>query len=127
MKKLLLSIFLVFAFTLSFADGWRPGEMQVKIQVNSPEQAQQLYALKLNTDFYGPAYNHIIAYVIPKELEKIQDLGIEYEIQIEDLNKYNQNFWLTEEAYHTYQQIIDLADSLETNFPDICKKYLFGY
>ncbi|MBC8487124.1 MAG: hypothetical protein H8D45_13935, partial [Bacteroidetes bacterium] len=101
--------------------------MQVKIQVNNPEQAQQLYALKLNTDFYGPAYDHIIAYVIPKELEKIQDLGIEYEIQIEDLNKYNQNFWLTEEAYHTYQQIIDLADSLETNFPDICKKYLFGY
>jgi len=127
MKKLLLSILLVFAFTLSFADGWRPGEMQVKIQVNSPEQAQQLYALKLNSDFYGPAYDHIIAYVIPKELEKIQDLGFEYEIQIEDLNKYNQNFWLTEDAYHTYQQIIDLADSLETNFPDICKKYIFGY
>ena len=46
---------------------------------------------------------------------------------VEDLNKYNTSFWLAEDAYHTYQEIIDLADSLALHFPDICEKYIFGY
>jgi len=31
------------------------------------------------------------------------------------------------DAYHSYQEIIDLADSLAANFPGICKKFIFGY
>ncbi len=106
--------------------GWRLGEKQIRISADNPEQIRQLYNLNLNMDFYGPAYDHIIAYVIPSELERIEALHIPYVIEIENLNEYYKGFWLREDQYHTYQGIIDLADSLALNFPTICKKYIFG-
>jgi len=107
--------------------GWRPGEKQIKILIENPEQVKQLYSLKLNMDFHGPSYHHITAYVIPEELKQIENLGIPYIVEIEDLNSHYKDFWLVLDAYHTYQQIIELADSLAGAFPSICKKYLFGY
>ncbi|MEE9450520.1 MAG: M14 family zinc carboxypeptidase [Ignavibacteriaceae bacterium] len=107
--------------------GWRVGEKQIRISADNPEHIRQLYNLKLNMDLYGPAYDHIVAYVIPDELRQIEELGIPYIVEIEDLNSHNQNFWLVLAQYHTYQQIIDLADSLAGAFPSICKKYIFGY
>ena len=107
--------------------GWREGEKQIRISNITPEIAQKLYELKLNMDFYGPAYDHIIAYVVPDELAQIEALHISYVVEIEDLNEYNKNFWDREDQYHSYQGIIDLADSLATSFPTICKKIIFGY
>ena len=107
--------------------GWRVGEKQIRISADNPENIRQLNDLKLNMDFYGPAYDHIVAYVVPGELRQIEELGIPYIVEIEDLNSHNQNFWLVLAQYHTYQQIIDLADSLAGAFPSICKKYIFGY
>ena len=126
MRKQLLSFFLALIMLSSFADGWRKGEMQIRIPVSNTEQIQQLAALKLNMDFYPPA-DHIIAYVTPNELARIEALGISYEVEIADLNSYNKDFWITEISYHSYQEIIDLADSLEQNFPAICRKHLFGW
>ncbi len=107
--------------------GWRVGEKQIRISADNSEHIKQLYQLKLNMDFYAPAYDHIIAYVIPDELKQIEGLGIPYIVEVEDLNSHNKNLWLELAAYHTYQQIIDLADSLAGAFPSICKKYIFGY
>ena len=107
--------------------GLRVGEKQIRISADNPEHIRQLYDLKLNMDLYGPAYDQIVAYVIPDELRQIEELGIPYIVEIEDLNSHNQNFWLVLAQYHTYQQIIDLADSLAGAFPSICKKYIFGY
>ena len=107
--------------------GWRVGEKQIRISASNPEHVRNLYNLKFNFDFYGPDYDHIIAYVTSSELAKIEAIGIPYVVEIEDLNKHDENIWETLDAYHTYQEIIDLADSLETNFPEICKKYIFGY
>ena len=107
--------------------GWRIGEKQIRISTENPEHIKLLNELKLNSDFPGPAFDHIIAYVTPGELAKIEALGIPYEVEIEDLNTFNENFWGIEEAYHTYQEIIDLVDSLATAFPNICKKIIFGY
>ena len=107
--------------------GWRVGEKQIRISTENPKQIELLNELKLNSDFPGPAFDHIIAYVTSGELAKIEALGIPYEVEIEDLNTFNENFWGIEEAYHTYQEIIDLADSLATAFPSICTKIIFGY
>ena len=131
---MLLSLFM-FAFQISPGlvaqnlgpGGWRKGEKQIRIPVSTPEQIQAVYNLKLNSDFPGPNFDHIIAYVTPEELAKVDQLGIPYIIEIDDLNSYNQNFWIREDAYHTYQEIIDLADSLVTAFPSICEKHIFGY
>lgn len=136
MKKIitLLSIFIIPLWICSSANaqvmgdgGWRTGEKQIKIFADNPEILNQLYNLKLNMDFYGPAYNYIIAYVIPEELKQIENLGISYIVEIDDLNNHNQDFWFMPDQYHTYQQIIDLADSLAGAFPSICKKFVFGF
>ncbi len=136
MKKIYTLILIVISFLLIGSQinaqvvgdgGWRVGEKQIRISTENPEHIKLLNELKLNSDFPGPAFDHIIAYVTPGELAKIEALGIPYEVEIEDLNTFNENFWGIEEAYHTYQEIIDLADSLATAFPSICKKIIFGY
>ena len=83
--------------------GWRAGEKQIRISADNPEHIRQLYDLKLNMDFPGSAYDHIIAYVIPDELRQIEGLGILYIVEIENLNNNNLNFWLVQDQYHTYQ------------------------
>jgi len=107
--------------------GWREGEKQIRINDINSETVRQLYNLKLNMDFYGPSYDHITAYVVPSEIEKIEALNIPYTVEINNLNEYFKGFWDREDVYHSYQGIIDLADSLAASFPAICKKFIFGY
>jgi hypothetical protein len=133
MKKTFTTLFILLLLFCSTTiaqvlgeSGWRLNEKQVRISVVNPNQVKQLSNLKLNMDFYGPDFNHITAYVTPEELKQIESLGIPYAVEIEDLNSYYKDFWFLPDAYHTYQQIIDLADSLAGAFPTICKKYVFG-
>jgi len=132
MKKLSTTSFilLLIVSSLTFAQssengGWRKDEKQIRI--SNPEYITQLRNLKINLDFYGPAYDHIIAYVTPDELRQIESHSIPYIVEIEDLNSYYKDFWLMLDAYHSYQQIIELADSLAGAFPSICNKLLVGY
>jgi len=107
-----------------FSQGeWGNGVMEIKVIIDNDQVAQKLIELKLDGDYY-PGFARL--YITQNELEKLNYWGINYEILIEDLAAYYKDFWKTRDAYHTYQEIIDLADSLEDNFPDICKKYLFG-
>ena len=39
------------------------------------------------------SYDYIIGYVTPWELFKIEALGISYIVEIDDLNKHNENVW----------------------------------
>ena len=64
--------------------GWRIGEKQIRISASNPEHVRNLYNLKLNLDFYGPAYDYIIVYVTPSELVKIETLGIPYVVEVEE-------------------------------------------
>ncbi|MCW8822631.1 MAG: M14 family zinc carboxypeptidase [Ignavibacteriaceae bacterium] len=134
MKKLFTLIFIIFILIYFSANaqvmgdgGWRVGEKQVRISTDNPAQINQLYMLKLNMDYSGLLDDHITAYVTPDELRQIEELGIPYTVEIDDLNTYYKNFWLLPNVYHTYQQIIDLADSLAGAFPSICKKFIYGY
>lgn len=123
MKKLVLLLFFACFTVIAFAGGWRPGEMEVKVKIDSKTDATQLYQLKLDGDYY---LHYAILYLTPNELEMIDALDLDYEIMIDDLNAYYEGFWDTRAEYHSYQEIIDLADSLAEHFPDICTKYNFG-
>jgi len=133
MKKFSTLFYLiVLSFIITFSlnaqtSGWRKGEKQIRIPVSNQEQVNLLHSLKLNTEFPGPAFDHITAFVTPTELDQIEALGIPYIVEIENLNQHSMNSQPLLDAYHTYQEIIDLADSLATNFPGICKKFIFGY
>jgi uncharacterized repeat protein (TIGR01451 family) len=104
-------------------NGWRKGEMEIKITIDSKEKASILKKLNLNGDFYPN--NTACLYVTENELHKITAAGIDYTITVQDLDQ-RESFWATETGYHSYDEIITLMDSLETAFPDICKKYVVG-
>jgi PKD repeat protein len=124
MKRFLFTLIASLFILITNASGWRPGEQQVKIYLNNSEQVQILKELKID---YEPCGQNIVrAYLITKERLQLEAVGLEILTEIEDLNKHFENFWLTDDSYHSYQQIIDLADSLEEHFPSICKKYSFG-
>ncbi len=124
MKKILFGLLFISFIISAFADnGWRENEKEVKVLLKSAGDFEKLHSLKLNGDV---AADHAIVYIIPSELDKIQKLGLEYKIQIENMNQHYQSFWQTREAYHSYAEIIELADSLVEHFPDICEKHIFG-
>lgn len=123
MKHFLLTL-LISLFCISiFGQGWRKDEMEIKVNIDTEEQASMLYRLKLNGDIY-PGYARL--FVTPVEVERIKSLNFDYEVLILDLNKHYENFWQTRDAYHSYDEIIELADSLVEHFPDICKKIIYG-
>jgi PKD repeat protein len=124
MRKLILSFLAIHTAIIVFAGSWRTGESQVKIHIASHEQIVSLNHLKINYEPCAP--DMVRAYITPKEKERLAGMGFEIETEIEDLNTYNLDFWQTKDAYHSYQEIVDLADSLETHFPAICKKFYYG-
>ncbi len=123
MKKLVLSIISFIFLSSVFGQGWRPGEMEVKVQINSKADALKLHALKLDGDLFADG---ALMYVTPDELQQIDAAGLSYRITIADMNAHYRDFWQTDEAYHSYEDIIALADSLADNFPDICERRMFG-
>lgn len=123
MKNLLLALLALLLLSPVFGQGWRPGEMEIMVNITGKEQAQTLYELKLNGDFNGSSAR---LYVTPQELEQLKGAGLAYEVLIEDLNLYYENFWETKDAYHSYAEIIELADSLVQHFPNICTKINYG-
>ncbi|MCK4357818.1 MAG: T9SS type A sorting domain-containing protein [Candidatus Cloacimonetes bacterium] len=102
--------------------------MEVKVNLYTDEDYKTLALLKFNGDVY-PGFARV--YLIPDELEKLKAIGLEYEILDADLNRTSSVFWSsmdrTRDAYHTFPEIVALADSLAGNFPDICEKHIFGY
>ncbi len=123
MKKYLLALLALLLLSPVFGQGWRSGEMEIKVAINNKEQAQKINALKLNGDIYA---DHAILYVVQQELELVKNAGLSYEVLIEDLIQHYKDFWSTKDAYHSYAEIIELADSLVLHFPGICHKIIYG-
>jgi PKD repeat protein len=130
MKRIvtLLFLFLFVAGAYSQTGGWRKGEMETKIYLDKPGDGAILRTLRLETEGASPNGSVVNAYVTPPELETIKASGLRYAISIPDLNAYYEGFWdrLVPPGYHTYDQIVALADSLAAAFPSICKKVGMG-
>ncbi len=121
--SVILLVLMISSVTLPAQNGWRQNEMEIKVQINNLRDAQVLHSLKLNGDIYR---DYALMYVTPDELKLVNEQGLNYEIQKENLNDYYKDFWEKDEAYHTYQQTIDLIDSLATALPNLCKKIIYG-
>lgn len=124
MKKILLSLLFVAVYFLSFADGWRQGEMQVVVKVQSPQQVEAVHNAGIN--FEAINTEKIRVYVVQKELDIIAELGLAYTIEVEDLNKHSAEVLANKASYHWYADIIELADSLVQEFPEICERIVYG-
>lgn len=127
MKHILVLVFL-FISLIANAQGWRKGEMEVKAYLNSQDDVQ--YILKKGWSFDQPASvpGFCRIYLTPEELSGFNESNISYEVTVNDLNAYYKDFWtaMVPSGYYTYQQIITIADSLQTAFPGICKKIIIG-
>lgn len=128
MKRALLLIILLLSLAGFGQQGhWRPGEMEVKVGLSGAGQAKELASLNLNGDIYT-ASGYAILYLIPEELEKVRSAGFTFEILKPDLNSYSRDFWQNNrDAYHSYDEIIQLMNSLSFGHPDICRKYDLGF
>ncbi len=124
MKNILLALISLLIISTVNAEGWRPGEKQIVLTIENAQQAQVFKQLRLSYDALSTG--KIRAYVVPKELEQLDEAGISYNVEIDDLKAFSQAAQLADDQWHGYQDIIDLADSLAQAFPDICEKIDFG-
>ena len=82
-------------------------------------------SLSLNSDINS---SFAYAYLVPAELEQVKQAGLSYEVLKPNLNDWSASFGaaLVPPGYYTFSQIKNIADSLATHFPSICKKVVFG-
>ena len=95
----------------------------MEIILNNRKDIPQLAEAGFNIDYDE---GKPVVFVTPEELTKLNSLTTDYEIYRADMNAWAAEQLQNRDAYHTYQEIIDIADNLELNYPDICKKYVFG-
>ncbi|MCF8364943.1 MAG: PKD domain-containing protein [Bacteroidales bacterium] len=123
LKSALTFALLSFITITAFAQGWRTNEMEIKVLLNDSKDAQTLHQLRLNGDIYR---DYALMYVTPEELETVKSAGLHYDLTKENLNEYYKDFWETRDAYHTYDQIIYIMDSLAEALPDLVTKTVYG-
>lgn len=122
-SKFCIATIAIFLFSIStLLASWRPGEMEVKISFHTTSDMVELQKLQLSADVTA---EYAIVYVIAEELKKIEALGFDYEILQKNLDLRNGKG--VPDGYYSYQDIINIADSLSQQFPDICHKEIMGY
>ncbi len=128
MHKYILVLIASFFFLSATAQRtpWRSGEMEVKVTFSNPEQQQLIGALNLKGDIYT---THAWLYLTPNELLEVKQTGVTYSVHIPDLNAWSASFGpaLVPPGYYTFDQITSIADSLVANFPNICRKVVYGF
>lgn len=110
------------------AQDWRPGEMEVGVSIENAEQLQWLHQQGWSYDQPSALPGTVRVYLTPEELEVVERKGLAFEITISDLNEHFRDFWNAKvpSGYYTYQEVINIADSLATVYPAICQKILIG-
>lgn len=125
MKKIPTTLIAILISILSFSQAtWRDQEMEVRVIIEHEDDAFRLHELHLNGEVYPTG--HALLYVIPEELQQLVNEGFSFEILKEDLNAYYKDFWMERDAYHTYDEIIQVMNSLSFGYSAICRKYDFG-
>jgi PKD repeat protein len=119
----------LFLASTAYSQGWRPGEMELRVTLKQRSELKPLLDITKNIEAASSNALQFRVYVTPEERERIISAGFISEVLIPDLNDHYRNFWdnpMVPSGYYTYDQIIAIADSLAANFPSICKKELWG-
>ncbi len=129
MKRILGVFILSLFFFHTWAQGWRNGEMEVRVMIDEVSDVQQIRGLGFDFEPASADGSSVRMYLTPDELKQLKNKDLRCEITIPDMNSHFAHFWdnpLVPAGYYTYEQIIAIADSLTTNFPLICKKVSWG-
>lgn len=128
-RRIAATILLAMILGNVLAQGWRKGEMEVRVLTESSADLQEIHSLGLPFEPASANGSVVRMYLVPSELKSLKAKRLQYEVTIPDLNAHFRHFWdnpLVPSGYYTYEQIIAIADSLATNFPSICKKVSWG-
>jgi carboxypeptidase T len=129
MKRLAGLVVFVMLLAQAFPQqGWRKGEMEVRVFLHSREEASKLKDLHLDDELASPDGSEVNVYATPPELLRIRDAGLQCSVSVPDLNARSRELLEGKDllGYYNYTTIVALADSLATSFPTICKKFLLG-
>ncbi|HOE58767.1 MAG: succinylglutamate desuccinylase/aspartoacylase family protein [Bacteroidales bacterium] len=133
MKKLQFFILTVSIFVgllpyRSIAQGWRSNEMEINVLVKTLEDMELIHRSGWSYDRPSSIPGIARLYLIPKELEELKQMGMEYSISIPDIAEHYRDLWggVVPPGYYTYEQLIAIEDSLAAAFPAICKKIVIG-
>ncbi len=136
-KRLFIGTLLLLVIISAFLyaeDGWRENEMEILVFMQNRTEVQQLWTLNLMGDVYpAAAYSSSLdaeavgrMYVTPDELQKIKDIPIAYQIEIENLNEHYKDFWNERQGYSSVDEIFQRMDDLVSQNPEICLKKVYG-
>ncbi len=128
-RKVSIILLLVLSFYNTWAQGWRKGEMEVRVQVEQPSDIQKLRSMGLDYEPASMDGSSVRLYLVPDELKQLRGTTLHYQVTIADMSKHYEHFWdnpMVPSGYYTYDDIIAIADSLAANFPSICKKEIWG-
>lgn len=106
---------------------FRPGEMKIRLDnVSFPELKQLDRMGFLLEDYYDGS---LYLLVVPSELDRLQKMGYEPRIVIEDMNAYRQEIMSSPDyvQYHDYNSTMLLVDSLINAYPNLIEKHHYGY
>ena len=127
-KGFLTAILFLLVFS-TWGQGWRNGEMEVRVFIDTPADLDILKKLAIDWELVSARDGTVRVYLVPDELKNLKTSKLRHQVIIADLNRHYENFWdnpLVPPGYYTYEQIISIADSLVTNFPMICNKISWG-
>jgi len=122
---ILFFLILIYPTSIFTQITWRSGEMEVKVAFSSRYEADEISRFGFEGDIYSSS-GYAILYLTPEELEVIRLNGFQTEIIKPDMQEYSGNFWNNRDQYHSYEEIIQIIDSLSTYYPALCKKYNYG-
>jgi len=107
--------------------GSRPGEMKVRLENFSPQALRMLDRMGFVLEDYWQGDLYLL--IVPSELEQLRKMGYDPKIIIADMNQYRQQILSSPDfaQYHDYNSTLLLVDSLRSAYPDLIKKFIFGY
>jgi len=111
-----LLIFIVIS-SLAFAS---ENPMLVRVDLPAEDGISQLCRLHFDIPYTTDSFADVVVY--PKDLQKLQESGLTYQIIHEDLVKFYQSrnpLSLDMGGFPTFTEVIDIIDSLHNNYPSI--------
>ena len=129
LRNRLLLVALAFLVTVSSAWAERP-EKLVRVKVTDPNSQAMREFLRTGPDVagYDPRSHTLVVFARARDLQKLKDLGLGYEVEIENLAAVERQMRTSGyfDHFHDYARCKQELEWAETNYPELAKVYDIG-
>ncbi|NOZ55341.1 MAG: zinc carboxypeptidase, partial [Calditrichaeota bacterium] len=118
-----------FAFWALGARAERPQKL-VRVKVENVQSAAVQAFLRTGPDVagYDPRTKTLVVFARPRDLRRLDELGLGYQVEIESLARVEQQMRASGyfDHFHNYERCKQELEWAETNYPDLAKVYDIG-